>query len=78
MGGAYFAEAMEEDDAGMPAEVGGDDKKMADLCMSMGCYHAVSNILNMFEVPLPPGEELPFPEPPVTHGHRQKTSGLQD
>ena len=29
------------------AALGGDDKKMADLCMTMGCYHAVSNILNM-------------------------------
>ena len=43
------------------AQLGADaDRKMADLCMTMGCYHAVSNILNMFEVPLPQGEPLPF------------------
>lgn len=46
------------------AALGDDDKKMADLCMTMGCYHAVSNLLNMFDVPLPRGEPLPFPEPP--------------
>ena len=28
--------------------------------MTMGCYHAVSNILNMFDVPLPQGQALPF------------------
>ena len=44
--------------------LGNDDKKMADLCMTMGCYNAVSTILNMFEVPLPKGETLPFAEPP--------------
>lgn len=38
------------------------DQKMTDLCMTMGCYHAVSSILNMFEVPLPSGVEPPFPE----------------
>ena len=43
--------------------LGNDDRKMADLCMTMGCYHAVSNILNMFEVPLPAGQPLEFPEP---------------
>lgn len=42
---------------------GGDDKKMADLCMTMGCYSAVSKVLNMFDVPLPKGELPPFPEP---------------
>ena len=43
------------------AALGDDpDRKMADLCMTMGCYHAVSNILNMFEVPLPDGEVPPF------------------
>ena len=42
--------------------LGGDDRKMADLCMTMGCYSAVSQLLNMFEVALPPGETLPFPE----------------
>ena len=30
--------------------------------MTMGCYSAVSQLLNMFEVALPPGEKLPFPE----------------
>ena len=44
--------------------LGGDDKKMADLCMTMGCYSAVSKILNMFEVALPDGTPLPFPEVP--------------
>ena len=44
------------------AALGGDDRKMADLCMSMGCYHAVSNVLNMFAVELPEGEALPFAE----------------
>eukprot|EP00928_Gymnodinium_smaydae_P081911 TRINITY_DN65341_c0_g1_i1.p1 TRINITY_DN65341_c0_g1~~TRINITY_DN65341_c0_g1_i1.p1 ORF type:complete len:239 (-),score=51.25 TRINITY_DN65341_c0_g1_i1:129-845(-) len=44
--------------------LGGDDKKMADLCMTMGCYSAVSKMLNMFEVPLPQGEEPPFPDLP--------------
>ncbi|KAL1495281.1 hypothetical protein AB1Y20_017141 [Prymnesium parvum] len=42
--------------------LGGDDKKMVDLCMTMGCYSAVSKILNMFEVAIPQGEPLPFPE----------------
>lgn len=45
------------------AMLGGEDKKMADLCMTMGCYSAVSKMLNMFEVPLPAGAPLPFPEP---------------
>ena len=47
------------------AALGGDDpdRAMADLCMTMGCYHAVSNILNMFDVPLPEGATPPFPEP---------------
>ena len=44
------------------AAFGGDDRKMADLCMTMGCYHAVSTILNMFEVALPAGEAPPFRE----------------
>ena len=43
--------------------LGGDDQKMADLCMTMGCYSAVSKLLNMFEIALPEGEPLPFPEP---------------
>ena len=42
-----------------------DDVKMADLCMTMGCYSAVSKMLNMFEVPLPNGEARPFDEPPT-------------
>lgn len=52
--------------AATKAALGGDDQKMADLCMTMGCYHAVSNILNMFEVELPKGEPLPFDPDPVT------------
>ena len=44
--------------------LGNDDRKMCDLCLTMGTYHAVSNILNMFEVPLPAGQPLPFDEPP--------------
>ena len=44
------------------AALGGDDKKMVDLCMTMGCYSAVSKLLNMFEVALPQGEPLPFPD----------------
>jgi len=43
--------------------LGGDDTKMADLCMTIGCYNAVCAILNMFNVALPPGAPLPFPEP---------------
>jgi hypothetical protein len=35
--------------------LGGDDRKMVDLCLTMGCYSAVSNLLNMFEIPLPEG-----------------------
>ena len=46
------------------AAFGGDDRKMADLCMTMGCYSAVSKILNMFEVALPQGAALPFPDLP--------------
>ena len=42
--------------------LGGDDRKMADLCMTMGCYTAVSQLLNMFEVELPSGVPPPFPE----------------
>lgn len=45
------------------ALLGDSDVKMADLCMSMGCYSAVSKILNMFEVPLPAGHQNPFLEP---------------
>jgi hypothetical protein len=48
------------------AILGGDDRKMADLGMTMGCYSAVSTLLNMFEVALPKGVPLPFPEPPTT------------
>jgi len=48
------------------AILGGDDRKMADLGMTMGCYSAVSTLLNMFEVALPEGVPLPFPEPPTT------------
>lgn len=40
--------------------LGGVDQKMADLCMTIGCYVSVSQILNMFEVPLPQGAPLPF------------------
>ena len=43
------------------AMLGGDDRKMADLCMTMGCYSAVAKMLNMFEVALPEGAEMPFP-----------------
>ena len=46
------------------AALGGDDRKMADLCMTMGCYSAVCKMLNMFDVQLPEGEPLPFPELP--------------
>ena len=46
------------------ALLGGDDVKMADLCMTMGCYSAVSKMLNMFEVALPRGETNPFPDLP--------------
>ena len=45
------------------ALLGDSDRKMADLCMTMGCYSAVSQMLNMFEVPLPQGAALPFAEP---------------
>ena len=41
----------------------GSDRAMADLAMTMGCYSAVSTILNVFEVALPAGAEPPFPEP---------------
>ena len=47
--------------------LGADDRKIADLCMTIGCYTAVSQILNMFEVPLPSGEPPPFEEPPELH-----------
>ncbi|KAL3911125.1 MAG: hypothetical protein SGPRY_008811 [Prymnesium sp.] len=42
--------------------LGGDDRKMVDLCFTIGCYMAVSSTLNMFEVSIPQGEPLPFPE----------------
>ena len=45
------------------ASLGGSDQRMADLCMTMGCYSAVSQMLNMFAVPLPKGTPQPFPEP---------------
>ena len=41
----------------------GSDRAMAALAMTMGCYSAVSTILNVFEVALPAGAEHPFPEP---------------
>ena len=43
------------------AALGNDDRKMADLSLTLGCYGAVSTLLNMFEVPVPTGEPLPFP-----------------
>ena len=48
---------------------GGEDeaatnRKLADLSMTMGCYSAVCGMLNMFEVALPQGEPLPFPDAP--------------
>ena len=46
--------------ASTKAALGGDDRRMADLCLTMGCYHAVSLTLNMFEVALPAGEPKPF------------------
>ena len=41
------------------AALGNDDRKMADLSLTLGCYGAVSTLLNMFEVPVPTGEPLP-------------------
>jgi len=43
--------------------LGGSEKKLVDLCLTIGCYSAVSQLLNMFEVSVPCGEPLPFPEP---------------
>ena len=48
--------------AATKAALGDDDRRMADLCMTMGCYSAVCMVLNMFEVALPDGEPLPFAE----------------
>ena len=45
----------------LKAALGNDDRKMADLSLTLGCYGAVSTLLNMFEVPVPTGEPLPFP-----------------
>jgi len=33
-----------------------------ELTVLIGYYAAVSNILNVFEVPIPDGEPLPFPD----------------
>ncbi|EOD29016.1 hypothetical protein EMIHUDRAFT_442821 [Emiliania huxleyi CCMP1516] len=52
--------------------LGGDDRRMADLCMTMGCYSAVSAILNMFDVPLPAGEALPFLDQPADAASKQQ------
>ena len=45
------------------AAVGGE-RQLVDLTFTMGFYHQISMALNAFDVPLPPGEEPPFPEPP--------------
>ena len=40
----------------------GGDRAMADLSLTIACYHGVSVLLNSFEVALPAGVEKPFPE----------------
>mmetsp|Transcript_7286 Transcript_7286/g.18051 ORF Transcript_7286/g.18051 Transcript_7286/m.18051 type:complete len:228 (+) Transcript_7286:28-711(+) len=40
------------------------DCGIADLVFTMGFYHQISMVLNVFNVPLPPGVEHPFDEPP--------------
>ena len=40
----------------------GGDRAMADLSLTIACYHGVSVLLNSFEVALPEGVEKPFPE----------------
>jgi 4-carboxymuconolactone decarboxylase len=48
----------------------GGDRAMADLALTLACYHGVSVILNAFEVPLPQGHDNPFPFP-STNTHTQ-------
>ena len=40
----------------------GSEQALIDLVFTMGFYHQISMTLNAFNVPLPPGEELPFDE----------------
>ena len=40
----------------------GSEQALIDLVFTMGFYHQISMTLNAFNIPLPPGEELPFDE----------------
>jgi hypothetical protein len=36
---------------------------VAELVFTMGHYHNICMLLNAFNVPIPAGNEMPFPEP---------------
>ena len=40
----------------------GDERPLLDFVFTMGFYAQISLVLDAFEVPLPPGLPLPFPE----------------
>ena len=40
----------------------GSEQALIDLVFTMGFYHQISMTLNAFDIPLPPGEKLPFEE----------------
>eukprot|EP01062_Namystynia_karyoxenos_P011850 TRINITY_DN14260_c0_g1_i1.p2 TRINITY_DN14260_c0_g1~~TRINITY_DN14260_c0_g1_i1.p2 ORF type:complete len:252 (+),score=84.23 TRINITY_DN14260_c0_g1_i1:77-757(+) len=41
----------------------GSERALVDLVFTVGFYHQVCAVLNAFNVPLPPGAELPLAEP---------------
>ena len=48
------------DNLNFPQAIG--ERGLVDLVGTIGYYGLVSATLNVFEVPLPPGEDAPFPE----------------
>ena len=58
---ALTTRVSDETYASTKAVLGGD-RAMADLSLTIACYHGVSVLLNSFEVALPEGVEKPFPE----------------
>ena len=58
---ALSTRVSDETYASTKAALGGD-RAMADLSLTIACYHGVSVLLNSFEVALPEGVPRPFPE----------------
>jgi 4-carboxymuconolactone decarboxylase len=58
---ALTKRVSDETYAATKAALGGN-RAMADLALTVACYHGVSVLLNSFAVALPEGAERPFPE----------------